>query len=452
MSIAFFSQGISMCMSALLTLVIPKMLPIEQYGYWQLYLFYVSYVGFFHLGLSSGIYLKMGGISRDKMDKASVKAQFIFGVGYQSIIALIIVALGFILQPGPSRFFVIAQTGIYLVLQNAATYMSNVLQCMNETKKSSYSIVIEHAAFFIPCVIFIVTDVRSFRPYVFANTVSTLIQLIYCIWHLREFVGAPWLGINTAARQGVDSIKVGINLMLANVASMLILGVARFFIDLNWGIEKFGKLSLIFSLVNFFLVFVEQASIVLFPALRQSGEQSVRTFFAKARNAMSLLFPLVYLMYFPMVWVLGLWLPGYEDSFHYLILLLPVCVFDSKMSILCVTIFNVIRRERSMLGINASATFLSFLLTMFGIYLLHSISSVLCGVMIVIVLRSIFSEVYIAHLFGMKKSAIAFGELVLTIVFIVAAYLLSAWSALLVYGATYLVFVSCFRKSIKASV
>lgn len=52
---------LSMFVSAILLLVLPNLLGETEYGYWQLYLFYTSYVGFFHLGLVDGIYLRIGG-------------------------------------------------------------------------------------------------------------------------------------------------------------------------------------------------------------------------------------------------------------------------------------------------------------------------------------------------------------------------------------------------------
>ena len=42
---SFFAQGISMCLSIMMSLLIPKMLGIEDFGYWQLFLFYINYVG-----------------------------------------------------------------------------------------------------------------------------------------------------------------------------------------------------------------------------------------------------------------------------------------------------------------------------------------------------------------------------------------------------------------------
>ena len=39
----------------------------------------------------------------------------------------------------------------------------------------------------------------------------------------------------------IASVRVGIKLMLANLSSMLILGIARVVIDSVWGIETFGQ-------------------------------------------------------------------------------------------------------------------------------------------------------------------------------------------------------------------
>ena len=107
MSVAFLAQGVSLMLSVLQTLLVPKVLGVEQYSYWQLYLFYVGYVGFFHLGLSSGVYLEMGGISRDSMDKDSVKSQFLFGVLFQTAMSLLIIFGSSMVDVSVDRRFII---------------------------------------------------------------------------------------------------------------------------------------------------------------------------------------------------------------------------------------------------------------------------------------------------------------------------------------------------------
>ena len=49
---AFGAQGVSFACSVVMTLLVPKILGIEEFGYWQLFVFYTSYVSFFSWGLT----------------------------------------------------------------------------------------------------------------------------------------------------------------------------------------------------------------------------------------------------------------------------------------------------------------------------------------------------------------------------------------------------------------
>ena len=62
--------------SVLLNLFVPKLLGVTEYSYWQLYVFYSSYVGFLHLGWIDGIYLKIGGEEYENLDKRNLGSQF----------------------------------------------------------------------------------------------------------------------------------------------------------------------------------------------------------------------------------------------------------------------------------------------------------------------------------------------------------------------------------------
>ena len=452
MSFAFLAQGASMALSVIQTLVVPKLLGVEQFGYWQLYIFYVSYVGFFHLGLSSGVYLTTGGQKREEMDKAAIKSQMLFGAFYQTIMAGVIILLSSFLQSGAERMFVIVMTAIYLVLQNLATFMMNELQCMNETKKSSLSTIVERLAFLIPLLVLLVLRVNVFYPYVVSYTASTVVQLGYCSWHLRDFWKAESLGFYRAAQLSWASIKIGFPMMLANVMSMLILGIGRLFIDARWGIETFGKLSLALSLVSFFLAFVSQASMVLFPSLRQAALDEVRRFYRAARDAMGLLFPGVYALYFPMVWLLTMWLPDYSSTFTYLIFLLPICVFDSKYNITGVTYYNVLRRERVMLLVNIVSAISCLILTLLTVYTLGSVFAVISVMSVVIIARSLWSESYMNRLMEVPVSSISAAEIMLTAGFILLALFLSPVPAFCLYSLIYMAFLTFFRRDLIATI
>ena len=236
--------------------------------------------------------------------------------------------------------------------------------------------------------------------------------------------------------------------MIANIASMLILGIARFLVDAAWGVEVFGKVSFSLSLVNFFITFVTQASMVLFPALRQGSMQQRKSFYRGIRDGMELIFPAIYLLYFPMVLILGEWLPQYAESMHYFAILLPICIFNTKMDVCCTTYFKVLREEKELLKANIVTMAVSALSSVIGVYLIQSLDAVLIGVVICIVGRSVWSQCYLDNDLNVVKSRMLATELLLTAGFIIIALNISLLAGFLVYGAAYAVYLFFNREEI----
>lgn len=446
---AFLAQGVAFLLSILQTLLIPKLLGMDQYGYWQLFIFYCSYVGFAPLGLNDGVYLIYGGITRDKIDKQSINSLFHVGLILELFFSIVLVVIALFGGFGPDREFVIICTGIFLVVQCVAMYFAYVLQAMNETRRSSYSTIAERLSFLVPLLILIALHIQSYKPFVISYLFSSVVQLCYCCWCCRDILLAGTKPCDQIVADAVYSIKIGFKLMVANIASQLILGIARFAIDAAWGIDTFGELSFALSMVNFFLAFVSQAAMVLFPALRQVDSDEIKRIFCNARDSMTLFFPLLYLLYFPIVSILTMWLPEFKNSFIYFTLLIPICIFDSKMNICCTTFFKVMRKEGRLLNINLATCVLSMLFTASGIYCFRSIFIVIGGVVVALAVRCIWSEAYLVRMFNCSWCwTLLGGELVLTVTFVSAAFLLPTTFALGVYCIVYAVFLFVFRSRV----
>ena len=433
MATAFAAQSVSFLASIAMSLLVPKVLGIETYGYWQLFVFYASYSGFFMLGLNDGVYLIEGGNTRGEMDKRSINSQFRFGMVFQLIVAAAIASFAVFRAPEEQRFFVLLTFALYTVLYNLSGFLGYIFQAMNETKLFSYSTMIERLTFLAIILAMFFMRVPDFEPYVCAFLFSKACSLSYCVFHSLDFLTAERCGALECARLSFASIKVGFALMVSNVASMLILGIARALVDNAWGIEAFGRVSFWLSMVNFFITFVSQASMVLFPALRQGTDEERKTFYCGIRDAMEIAFPAVYLLYFPISWVLSLWLPQYADSMHFLAILLPVCVFDTKMDLCCTTYFKVLREERTLLKVNLSTLTGSAVLSAIGVYAIGFLDAVLIGTVICIVARSLWSEFHLNRKIGVTSSSIPLQELVLTAAFVGLALLTPSWFAAAVY-------------------
>ena len=83
-------------LSMVTSLVVPKVIGVTEYGYWQLFTFYISYEVLALLGVADGIYLKHGGTSRSKLPVSEISGQFLISLCLQLVItfAIVLAALG----------------------------------------------------------------------------------------------------------------------------------------------------------------------------------------------------------------------------------------------------------------------------------------------------------------------------------------------------------------------
>lgn len=418
-AMAFASQFVAMLASCMTSLIVPKLLSVSNFGYWQLFIFYSSYVGFFALGAIDGVYLINGGKTRESIDKRSINSQFWISTGYVALFSFLFALAASRFVSEAARVEVLYLTALYSVLSQMSAGLGYILQTINETKSYSKSVMLDRGSFAAFLVILIALKCTSFEPYIIFFIVSKLVCFIYCANQMRDFPASGFLPLGPAIQETLASIKVGIKLMFAGIASMLITGIARQAIDSNWGINVFAKVSMALSLVNFFSMFVNQASMVLFPALRRGTKEEQVGLYINLRDALELFMPYIYLCYFPAVIILGSWLPQYTDSLTYFAVLLPICAYDAKMSICGTTYFKVLRLERKLLLINLSSVAMSAIFTMVSL-VFNSLNCILYSMVLSIALRANISEFILNKRQEIAHSRLAIGEAGFTLVFLIA--------------------------------
>lgn len=446
---AFSAQGISLMLSLLISLVVPKLLGIKEFGYWQLFLFYINYVGFTHLGLVDGVYLRLGGKKYSDLDCSLLGSQFWMLVLEQIIISIIIAVGVFFLESDPQRRFVWIMTCIYMVVFNASYYLGYVFQSTNDTKKFSISVMIDKLSFII-CVIFLVLfHAKNFEIYVILYAFTKTLALIYCILNGRAIVFAHLIKPKPVIVEAIKNIGVGSNLLLANMAGMLVLGSGRLVVDHTWGIEAFGKFSFAISLTNFFLMFISQVSMVLFPTLRQIKLENLQKIYCIICDGLSIFLPVIFLFYLPIEYALGLWLPQYKESLEYLAILLPICTFDGKMQMICNTYLKVLRKERNLLAINIVSLVISIVLSLIGTYIFHNVYAVVISMVIAIACRSIISEIYLSKVLKVSIGKGLIYEILLATLFVCVSCFMTPLISFFVYSVSYVVYLILNKSKVK---
>jgi O-antigen/teichoic acid export membrane protein len=416
---AFFAQGVSYLTSALISLVVPKLLGVEKFGYWQLFLLYASYAGLADLGLSEGIYLIYGGKHRDEIDCRSVSGQFRIYAFVEIVFSILLLAIAYVLDI-PNRSFVIACTGVYLLIVNLSSYMYYLLQAINETQRYSMAIIVSKLTFIVALVPLLLLQVKEFEPYLVFYVIAQGTSLVYCIHFCKDLIFEESGDLREELRDAAASIRIGYKLLIANLTSTLVMGIARMMVDSAWGIETFGQLSLAFTLCNFFLQCVYQFSMVLFPALRRLSEEKLGGFYQAAQTVLNALLPFIFVAYFPVALFINFWLPAYDSVTLYFSMMIPVCIFDGRMDILGNTFLKVIRKERLLMEINIITVLIGTAALALAAFVFHDLDFVIWSLVLVITFRCIFTETYISKQLSIITSPSAWTSLVVTLIFLLS--------------------------------
>lgn len=435
---AFLAQGISLLVSSITNLILPKVMSVSDFSYWQLFIFYSNYIPCLALGLNDGVYLRYGGKRIEKLDFTEVKSQYYFGIIFQVILGLITGVVLAVFSDTPERRMVIVLVIIYFLFFTLQNYLGYIFQAVNETNIYSKSIIIQRVVFFAFQVLLLITLVKNAFIYIPFYILGVACALVYLRIKIGTYFNTADFDFLLGYREGIKSMKFGISLMIANICSMLVLGIGRQIIDMRWGLIAFSKVSFSLTLMNFALTFIMQIGLVLFPALRRLTKSDLKNTYKKFNVRIFYVLPLMYILYVPAQYILKLWLPQYTESINYLAIVLPICYFDSKMDLIGSTFFKVLNQQVNLLRINLITIGLSGIICAFAAYVLNDMNVLIIGLVISIAFRSFLADYVLSHMIGIRITMLDFWDAMLAIIFIEVNNYYSWWIGLILLIVVYL--------------
>lgn len=126
-----FSQVVSLCCGLVTSLLLPKILGIEHFGYWQYFFLCSSYVGLLHFGFSDGIYLALGGKKFSEINRKQYYPQLLLVSFLQMVIALLVALYSYLFLKGAYQV-VFYFLGVYIIVENVYKLLSFVLMATDK--------------------------------------------------------------------------------------------------------------------------------------------------------------------------------------------------------------------------------------------------------------------------------------------------------------------------------
>lgn len=455
---SIIAQIISLSVSFILTLIVPRFIDELQYANWQMYVLYVGYVGVLHFGLLDGLVLRYSKYDYEELDKARLRSQFVVLLIFTSVISFAAIAVSLFAFGGANKIiFVLVAVGI--ITKNIVTYSSYMFQITNRINKYVILTIAQRLAYGVVVIVLLALKVNDFFWYCLADLFGDAVGIVIGAVFNRGLFFGKLIGLKETFKELKVNVLAGIILMMANWSAMLMIGSAKMLIQWHWDKLVFGKVSFAFSVSNIFLVFVTAISVVLFPSLQRIQPEKLPSMYKSIRNVLSPVLFFMMLFYFIGSWILNLWLPKYSESLVYLGILLPIIIFSSKVSLLTNNYLKVYRKEKLMLLANVISIALGISLFALCAYVFDNLTALLCCVVGVIMFNSVLSEIFVLKTIKVKIIKEFIVEAVMTVGFILCASLLSLWIGMAVYAAlfaayclfNYKLFVSLFKRKGKTA-
>jgi O-antigen/teichoic acid export membrane protein len=440
---AISANLISLLVSVVTTLIVPKFFGdgVAQYGYFQIYLFYTGYIGFFHFGWCDGIYLRDGGKNYTDLDKSLYSGQFWLLSVLQLLIATLISIIGIICTNDINYKFIWFAIAINVLVFLPRTMLSYYLQTTNRIKEYASITATGRTIYGISIVLIVLFLSKDYRLFVYSDVFAKFIALLVSAWWCRDIVTSKPSKFITVICEAKNNISVGIKLLFANIASMLITGIVRWGIQTQWDVETYGKISFTLSVSNLLLTFISAVALVLYPTLKRSTNEHLKGMYSTLRDV--LMIPLLgcLVIYYPMELILSSWLPQYAESMRYMAVLFPMCIFAAKMTMLIQTYMNIFRLEKKMLKVNSIGVFVAILTTCVSVFIMHNLTCAMISIVVNQMFRCVYAEFVLSKEMKVHIVKETILEITLSVIFIVTNWFIGGWVGVGLYVISYIIYL-----------
>lgn len=449
-----FASAVNLLVNVAMVAILPLALSVDSYGYLQLYLLYATYVGILHFGLVDGVYLRLGGAHLTDLPKKTLTGELILLTLTQVLWGVAITLLTLRANLTPDRTFVLSAVAAVVAVTNIRFLFVYVLQATARFGAASASILADRLFLLAGVIGLYFVDALDLQSVIVLDVAGKALGALVALWACRRAFTFPPAAVREVWRQSLIDGSAGVRLLLANMASLLVIGIFRFGVEYRWDIATFGIVSLALALAGMFTVFFNAVSMVLFPYLRRLAPERLPSIHRAAGVLLSVATLSALVSFLPAWWFISTYLPEYQNAVTFLAILLPLIVFDGRVILLSNSFLKTIRAEGFMLRLNTITLGASVLLAGVSTILIPVVELAVWGVLLVIALRAWLAEYYLRGRLGTPLGTVLSQETVLVMVFVLSALLSlqhgPRW--FLVYVASVVVWSVHHRRTIGAAV
>lgn len=392
--LVIFSNIVSILTNVVKTLLVPMIIvDLEMYSYWQIYLFYLSYVLIISLGYNDGFYVNYTGKDIVKKDSDySIRNSLIFQMIITSLLTFLFVIIIMLFGTGIKKIIYI-MIALNFIPMEFIDISLKIFQAKFEMKSFSFFNVFDKLIFLIIIIILIPLKKVNWIVLIFIDLISKILLSIAIIIKLKDYWIVKKINYKLAIMKWKENIKIGRYILISSYLLILISGIGRIAIEWFGKVEEYAFYSLAMSFSNVVNLIVGSMGLILFPIYISFGYVKSLSYSKKISKFLLILTPIILLGLYPISIFIYLFIPRYISSIDYLLFILPLTVLKGYTSLIFIPLMKSGRKEKNLFYNNGIAL-LIYMIFVLPIYILtKSIYCILLGTIFIsfveIVLNSI---------------------------------------------------------------
>jgi len=313
-----------------LVFVIPKLVSVEDFGYWRMFALYAGYVGFLHFGFADGALLRWAGRPlADFHHEIRPALKYLF---YQHLlVGLGISTVAVLASTGPIRFIAIALT-TYALIYNEVTLLQYALQSAKAFRPVALSTVGAPALFLGFALISHVKWHNHYPQITVFFVAGWLVMLVLLLASVRPFRSERDLANLISLVK--NCIGIGWPIVFANTVVMMIVLADRLAVSWSANIQQFAQYSLAASAMAVPVTAIQVCSKVFFSHLAGVTPEARRRIYGVSSRFLLIAWALLLPYYFALDEFIHRFLPKYITSLAYARILLLSIPFLASIQIL----------------------------------------------------------------------------------------------------------------------
>lgn len=409
---------IGLVLTMLTSFVLPIFISVEQYGYWQLFIMYFGYLGFFVLGFNDGVHLNYAVYDYDEQLAAKFRTFKSFLTILTGIESIVLGAVLFCFTTDFDNIFYIFLLCIFNILPLAInglfSYMNQATMRFNEYAVGN---IIGNIIFTIIMVVMLLCRIKQSLYYIIAYTITRYLVIGYHWYSSRMVFTITRCSFLSLKGEIINNFKYGFPLMIASVLQGTIILVSRLLIQGKFGIEAFSAYSFSLHTIVIAAQFIGAIATVFYPIMKRVDGSMLHQLYNSFDKIATIASAVLLVSYFAVVVIVKVVYVKYIEILDYLFWVYPLFIYNCKSNLLIINFFKVKNEPIKMIIVNALGTLINIIFVYSAYYIWGSIYSIACGVLLGYSLWYYLCQVYIYYSEKWRLRITAFYDFLLVAIF-----------------------------------